>query len=271
MNEYDIIKAWAEGSTSAVVEKLPNILTPLLKLRFRTRQIVDSSPEERKSIIDALCDLHMNIKDLSPSQLQPIVKDIGVPLLDKLAYIEEVSTRRLYIAALSYACQKDKQKFIHPRIINIIPNLSSAEILLFKNLSLSKEEAVIVMRYNVVYNSAKPSPLMSIAHIFPLSFDDDEAHSHLDNLRSIGLLNLQESEARPGLIAQMDKFKSEVFTNYKFNLESTMLCDHEKEVVRGLGQYHTIQPSVKQYAISPLGYLFSELLFNQSDAFQDEN
>lgn len=266
MTEYEVIKAYAEGQTTAVLKSIPHLAISLKKVWYKFNNVQQNgAEEEKKSTLDALFELHKNIQNIALDEIQPIIKDIGIPLIERLAYVEDINVRKLYIGMLILACQKEKHHFVHPRLINIIPNLSGEEINLLADITLSRHKGVILMSYTSDTHGERRGQILEMYNVFPKNLDTIGVQECLHNLCSVGLLIVEKGQTLKGLSQEMDDFKKSVFTkDKKFNLSSPDLTEEEVKYLQEHKVDYPIVTECRLYIHTHLGHMLSELLFIQN-------
>ena len=93
------------------------ILLPMKLLNEKSRVWFDNNMKNYAEKLN-------EVEDLTPTKVPPYV---GLPIIDKLTYLEEGELSKLFINLLTKASFEETVKFVHPSYINILSNLSSDE------------------------------------------------------------------------------------------------------------------------------------------------
>jgi hypothetical protein len=74
------------------------------------------------------------LKDTPDEQICEVAPEVGVPIVDKLAYVTNETLSDMYTELLAKASQNHTINMAHPGFVNIINNLSPDEAVLIKSV-----------------------------------------------------------------------------------------------------------------------------------------
>lgn len=131
------------------------------------------------------------IEDIPEDKVVEVTPEIGVPVLEKLTYVNNEELRELYLELLSKASNKDKVDAAHPSFVNIINNLSPDEALILQLLRDENTHPFIEVRlsqdsggYSVI------DPIFSVLKTpTPLTYKKNVG-AYLSNLEGLGVIKL---------------------------------------------------------------------------------
>ncbi|RZI82594.1 MAG: DUF4393 domain-containing protein [Rubrivivax sp.] len=118
--------------------------------------------------------------------------EIGVPILEKLAYVQDEHLADLYVKLLASASQQGTLQHAHPSFVNVINNLSPDEAHFLKQFVT--ERSLPFVRPKAVLAEGGHSVLAEF--IIPLKQIEGLAYpgniaAYLSNLAGLGLLNIR--------------------------------------------------------------------------------
>ena len=99
------------------------ILWPIQVLNGRAKIALENNFEKYRQ----------QLKDVSDADIISVRPEVGVPILEKLAYVTDDEISDLYINLLAKASTTQTAQFAHPSFVNIINNLSPDEAILLKS------------------------------------------------------------------------------------------------------------------------------------------
>lgn len=106
-----------------------------------------------------------NLKDADPSKLAPIRPELGVPIVEKLSYIEAPEIAKLFASLLAKSAHVDHIATVHPRYINIINNLSVDDARIVEYIYHdSKGVFAYPLPYIRIYAENRTNPLDRLEH-----------------------------------------------------------------------------------------------------------
>lgn len=119
----------------------------------------------------------------------PVAPEIGVPVLEKLAYVQDENLRELYTELLASASRSDRVNLAHPSFVNIINNLSPDEAILLRYFSRSRKLPII----NVGAIDEERAFKMDMGLLIPLESSEgmtfrENNSAYLSNLVGLGLI-----------------------------------------------------------------------------------
>lgn len=135
-----------------------------------------------------------NLESIPEEKIVEVAPEIGVPIVEKLAYVLDERLSEMYAKLLATASNIDTLGNAHPSFVNVINNLSPDEAHLLEyfvthpNVPFVRATAIVPSNGN---HSILGGPLvpneMTSALIFP-----DNADAYLSNLAGLGLLNIRD-------------------------------------------------------------------------------
>ncbi|MFG1482914.1 Abi-alpha family protein [Halobacteriovorax sp. HFRX-2_2] len=249
--------------------KLSNALdTTLANVVWKVNNLITNSSHEKDKIEETLIDYNEKIE--SGEECGPLVSiapEIGVPVIEKLSYINCPEIRKVYIDILYKASYAKYQDRVHPRLVNIVPSLSNQDILLLKSLYRGN---LIEVRYRLYESGDKGTFFYNSARdYFPREIEGEGMTPHISivNLVSLGLLE-NKNGVNSSLNKECDAYLNEHFDyeeqkfefvrRYKLKKASN-LSDTEGFLIKGFDLNH-IRLDINGYELSFLGRLFYEFI-----------
>jgi hypothetical protein len=161
------------------------ILWPIALANERARMALEKNLEAYRR----------RMETVPEEQVTPVTPEIGVPIAEKLSYIQDETLSALYIELLAKASIKSTLAMVHPSFVNIINNITPDEaVLLQPFLSLDRLFVEVQLIYpNQTYitlDRYQPQRLITQTLIFP-----QNAQSYLSNLIGLGILESKDIEA----------------------------------------------------------------------------
>jgi hypothetical protein len=132
------------------------------------------------------------LQNKEESEVVGVVPEVGVPIVEKLAYVTNEQLVELYTELLAKASTKSHNKFAHPNFVNIIGSLSPDEALLIRTLK-GKESLPFIDRtlkktsggYQVI------EPLITgLDSTDGIAFPTN-TKAYLSNLEALGILKIR--------------------------------------------------------------------------------
>ncbi len=125
------------GKALSTVLGLGNtILWPAQLLNERSRISLDANLERYRQ----------KLADIPPEQISPISPEVGVPIAEKLSYIQDIDLKELYINLLAKASVSETQSQTHPSFVNVINNLSPDEAILLRQFKVAHAQPFVTAR-----------------------------------------------------------------------------------------------------------------------------
>ena len=135
------------------------------------------------------------IEGIPEDKVVEVTPEIGVPVLEKLTYVNNEELRELYLELLSKASNKDKIDVAHPSFVNIINNLSPDEALILQLLRDVNTHPFIEVRlsqegggYNVI------DPIFSVLKTPTKLTYEENVGAYLSNLEGLGVIKLNPND-----------------------------------------------------------------------------
>jgi hypothetical protein len=148
------------------------------------------------------------LKDIPEADVTPVPPEVGVPILEKLAYVADDELSELYINLLSKASTIQTVQFAHPSFVNIINNLSPDEAFLLKEISRFAAIPFVTFRLYKKDKSGEYVILRDLAtgfeHKVPLSFKQN-IRAYFSNFQGLGLISIEYGKrlAEPSIYEEL--------------------------------------------------------------------
>ena len=173
------------GKALSTVLGLGNtVLLPLQLLNDRAEATAKAWSEQYRA----------RMQQIPPDEVVAIAPEVGVPIVEKLGYVEDVDLRQLYINLLVKGSTVNTVAQAHPSFVNVINNMCPDEAILLKQF---KKRATIPF---VNVRLASKGKFRTLA---PLHFryEPENVPTHLSNsaayvsnLEGLGLLKVNQME-----------------------------------------------------------------------------
>ncbi|WP_411824662.1 DUF4393 domain-containing protein [Leptospira sp. 'Mane'] len=209
-------------SLGTLFELSYTILLPIKLLNEKSRIIFERNIEKYKERIQS--EDNENIIEIAP--------EIGIPLLDKLTYVEDENISELYINLLANAASKKTAYFAHPSFISIIENLSPDEAkiiqyLIGEKINIKSHLTIkyIKFRGNLLETSAGrylSSRLTNLENQLHLLYPQN-INIYLENLITQGILSDKYPSHILESYADLEKSYDTQFTKLKNESSSEFL------------------------------------------------
>jgi hypothetical protein len=190
-------------------------------------------------------------------EIVPVIPDIGLPILDRLTYLENDEISELFIEILVNASIKDTAYKAHPSFINILNRIGVDEARLIKYLHQSKRDTIpfILLKGNVPDNSQEITFSNRITNIdeeieliYPQNID-----LYLSNFIAMGILNEELGKCRvkdANIIERITLRNKKYENNLKIQLEEMYKSEENPS------KKITLLISNNQFILTPLGKEF---------------
>jgi hypothetical protein len=158
-------------------------LWPIQLLNERARIALEDNLERYRQKLESI----PNVNIVSP----PV--EVGVPVMEKLSYIEDADLRELYTTLLAKASNVDTQSKAHPSFVNIINNLSPDEAQLLKQFSDQPSVPFAVAKFI----NPRKNEWHTLADLHFILRKDinltfpENLHAYVSNLEGLGLLSVR--------------------------------------------------------------------------------
>ncbi|HWZ73768.1 MAG TPA: DUF4393 domain-containing protein [Casimicrobiaceae bacterium] len=190
------------GKALSTVLGLGNtVLLPLALLNERAKIVLEKNLESYRVQLDSV-----------PSEkIQLVPPEVGVPVVEKLAYVTDEELSRLYINLLAKASTVDTANAAHPSFVNVIANLSPDEAVLLKEISALGSVPCVRAQLNskknpLTYKSVGDL-LTGLERVVGLSFQQN-LRAYFSNFEGLGLIQINRVEyiANPGAYEELKAF-----------------------------------------------------------------
>lgn len=173
------------------------VLFPVALLNAKARHTLEANIEKYRK----------QLEDTSSEHIIPVVPEIGVPIMEKLAYVSDDEISNLYITLLAKASDRRTTGVAHPSFVNIIGNLSPDEALIIKRLSQNSVVLFVTGQWH--FNSknqwvgAGKEFLTGIEDEIQLVYPQN-LETYLSNFIGLGLVDVRRDVAA----AAVEKYKA---------------------------------------------------------------
>ncbi len=158
------------------------ILYPLLLLNGRAGIAVNENLERYRK----------KMESVPEEDVVPVPPEVGVPILEQLAYVEDEKLREMYINLLARASDKKTNSGAHPSFSNIIKNMSPDEALMVNHIKDSLALIIHTAHIRIPTDDSKSTNevyLMNLELMNSLIFQD-KIEMYMKNLILLGLCEL---------------------------------------------------------------------------------
>lgn len=276
MNKIEVFSSTVEnttkGITKGILESLPLTKEQLDKtfsaILFKIFSKVQSSKIEKENIEEALEKYSERVSNENLEELQQIPPELGVPVIEKLSYIQSNIIRSLYIEILIKSSIIRESNYVHPQLISIIPKLTEYDLKLINELSYSKYKSLMLINYQ-----QKLDVGYKRCHYFsmiPKSFDVGDNLLSIEMLETAGLVRTSntfiidlEAETKEFIDFNFSKINS----NHRFNFNNDYLIKKETDFYKEHLEYidhDIVNISYKQYSLTTLGLFFLDFISDKT-------
>lgn len=182
------------GEALSVVFGLGNtLLLPIKLLNDRTDVLFKNSMEKYRRKLEAI----------PVESVNKVAPEIGIPILEKLLYIQEEDLSDLYIELLANASNKSKCGYVHPLNIHILNMLTPDEAILLKNMSIAFKQTGFpyIKSINTIMRTQNDGTYRQLKEnaIHKKYFNNiqgiDVESLYINNLITLGLINSEYTQA----------------------------------------------------------------------------
>jgi len=133
-----------------------------------------------------------SLKDVAMSDIRPVASEVGIPILERLAYVTDEAIAEMFIQLLSSASQTAHADEVHPAFVHVIDNMSPDEAKLLG--------AISIYAYNIfgTYQIVPPGSQIVIANrkylLSPVIMEKAQltypayVAAYVENLKRLGIL-----------------------------------------------------------------------------------
>ena len=141
------------------------------------------------------------LANVSPGNIVEVAPEIGVPLAEKLAYVQDSTLAELYAQLLARASTVDGAEAVHPSFVNIINNLAPDEARILNSLRSRAEPVLPYIRVHLLSTdgSFRSCREVELEPALLQSLDLPQyATAYVENLSGLRLLVMEETYQIPG-------------------------------------------------------------------------
>ncbi|GHT67296.1 hypothetical protein FACS1894110_12520 [Spirochaetia bacterium] len=168
------------------------LMLPIKMINEKTNLLFTKRMEQYKEKINSIPD----------ERIAEVPPEIGIPILDKLTYVQDEDIAGLYINLLAKASDKTDASKVHPYFVSAVNNLTPDEAVFIKNIYVNNiiKNNIIIPYSSLIEKQANPSGyrvkieyLINNNYLSNLVFPNNYA-LYIDNLISLGFINKPEIE-----------------------------------------------------------------------------
>jgi len=134
--------------------------------------------------------------DIPDERIVPVPAEVGVPIAEKLSYIQDPDLKELYLNLLAKGSVLETQSQAHPSFVNVINNLSPDEGALLKQFKAARAQPFVFARLT---NPATGHFVEIVEMSFPvlpevhLAFPQNLV-AYISNFEGLGLVKVHRDE-----------------------------------------------------------------------------
>jgi len=134
--------------------------------------------------------------EIPTERIVPVPPEVGVPIAEKLSYVQDSELKELYLNLLAKGSALDTQSQAHPSFVNVINNLSPDEGALLKQLRSVHAQPFVYARFT---NPATNHWAEIVEMSFPLlpeirlAFPQNLV-AYISNFEGLGLVRVERNE-----------------------------------------------------------------------------
>ncbi len=209
------------------------ILWPIQLLNERTRISLKANLDRYRE----------KISSIPTEKIVPIPPEVGVPVVEKLAYVADKDLRELYVELLTKASNIDTQSQAHPSFVNVLNNISPDEahllqqirqktgVIPFVSARLVNPESGAFMPWRDLEIEVAPETKIAYAGNLP---------AYLSNLEGLGLIQIRRD---------IHMLPLEIYDSLKQRITS------QSGSVR-IGQFSLLQHDLGKIEATQFGWMF---------------
>lgn len=138
------------------------------------------------------------LASVPPNKVVSVPPEIGVPLLEKLAYVSDPDLRELYATLLARASNIETQSRAHPSFVNVLANISPDEALLLRQFSHQPHTPFVIGRLHSSKDRSGLHHMTVVDMHFALSAETKLAYpgnlsAYVSNLEGLGLVSVDRN------------------------------------------------------------------------------
>jgi hypothetical protein len=187
---------------SSVFGLANTLLLPLRLLNEKTEALFCSHMEQFRK----------NLDNHKAEEIHDIPTEIGIPIIDRLTYYQDINLVEFYLALLEQSAIGSHDRMVHPIFVSILNNVSPDEAILIKNIAryVSSRGKISIPFINVEAKRIKDYASRSLARFLVPHCLIESIHYkesllvYLDNLISLGFFHTLNPDR---WIADLDVYK----------------------------------------------------------------
>jgi len=187
--------------------------------------------------------LEEKLQDIPEENIREVEPEIGIPIMEKIAYTSNDDLAELYTSLLANASQKDKIHLVHPGFINKINSMAPDEA---KILELfRKKNNIAYIKFRAQNDNKEGLDISDKLTSFEneINIDPNTFQLHLENLVSLSLINDCEGSflTQEGIYDSLEN----IYPQFKKSVEENQY-----------GQYNKLNVRRSYYELSKVGKTF---------------
>lgn len=187
--------------------------------------------------------LEEKLKDIPEENIREVEPEIGIPIMEKIAYTSNDNLSELYTSLLANASQKDKIHLVHPGFVNKINSMAPDEAKILEFFRKKNNIPYIMFRAENENNDGLniSNNLTTLEN--EINIDANTFQVHLENLVSLSLI--EDLQGR--FLSQEGTYDSleNVYPQFKKSVEENQY-----------GSYNKLKVVKSYYRLSKVGETF---------------
>jgi len=164
--------------------------------------------------------------------------ELGMPIVDKLTYIQDKNISEMFITLLKNASLIEKIDFVHPYFITIINNIAPDEAVLLNNIcKLIKQTddsipILVIEKFSKIGNkgsTALDKCIISNRYLNGIT-NKENKHLYIDNLIALGIIEYFNDKYLSSIDEYYQPLLNE-FENEIFEIKKNINCDEEEIII----------------------------------------
>ena len=192
------------------------LLLPIKLLNERTKLLFQNNMERYK----------IKLNEIPEDIICEVPPEIGIPVIEKLTYIQDINISELYINLLAKASSENHEDKVHPYFINAISNLCPDEAVFIQNIknSFKDKDSWYIPYQSIVLNEEigkfRNSQILIAKYLIDKALLNSLTYMskyplYIDNLIALGFLEFIED----GELTDRDTFYQPIEEQYKSEIE----------------------------------------------------
>ena len=157
--------------------------------------------------------------ELEESEISGVAPEIGVPILERLAYVSNEDLVSMYSELLVKSSCINLSNYAHPSFVNILNNITPDEAVLLRYISNKKDVPFLIARLRGRGFDNEIYPLLTDTREFNNIRYPENISSYYYNLESLGIVSILRDNisSNPEIYEEMESFYSEIFDGIEYD------------------------------------------------------